>query len=220
MSRSHSSISQQPVELYFGCRTHSFGYLPADLSGETGNCGKHPASVGYGPLVRGLIGHVRPRSRRHLDAKGLLSDQARRSPWPRRRSMSAHASPPPVSMRMAWTTPCPGRAAGAAPRRRGCGPRANPRGAHGRRRRQRACSPAWATTPLPEPSTTAGIALLAFTWQVPSWLGFRTRRQRQNPLFGGHFRGWVTLSSRGSVNDQCLAHERRRGDPCSDTGII
>jgi hypothetical protein len=34
----------------------------------------------------------------------------------------------------------------------------------------RACNPTWATTPSPDPSTTTGTVLLAFTLRVPSWL--------------------------------------------------
>jgi len=84
--------------------------------------------------------------------------------WARRRSMSAHASPPPVIMSMAWTSTLPRSCSGS--RSPETGTRADSEWPRPRRsaKAPRACSPAWATTPLPEPSTTAGSVLLAFTW--------------------------------------------------------
>lgn len=84
--------------------------------------------------------------------------------WARRRSMSAHASPPPVSINMAWTSTLPRSCSGR--RSPVTGMRADRQSPRPRRsaKAPRACSPTWATTPLPDPSTSAESVLLRFTW--------------------------------------------------------
>jgi hypothetical protein len=116
--------------------------------------------------------------------------------------MSAHASPPPVSINMAWVSTLPRswtgrRSPGIGIRAESASPSPN-RSANA----PRACSPTWATTWEPPAPTTTGTTLLPCTWRVPSWLEIRTRRERQNPLPRGHFRGWATLSSQSPVNDR------------------
>ena len=84
--------------------------------------------------------------------------------WERRRSMSAQASPPPVSMSMAWTSTLPRSWSGS--RSPLTGMRADSESPSRRRSANapRACRPTWATTPLPDPSTSAETVLLRFTW--------------------------------------------------------
>jgi len=69
-------------------------------------------------------------------------------------------------------------------------------------KRSKSMQPDMSDDLLATPSTTTGTVLLPFTSRVPSRIGVRTRRQRQNPLPGGHFRGWAALNPRGRVNDQ------------------
>jgi hypothetical protein len=69
-----------------------------------------------------------------------------------------------VSMSMAWTSTLPRSCNGS--RSPAIGMRADSESPSCRRSAKvpRACSPTWATTPLPDPSTTAGSVLLRFTW--------------------------------------------------------
>jgi hypothetical protein len=87
-----------------------------------------------------------------------------RPAWDRRRSMSAKASPPPVSITIAWTSTsprsCSGRRFPVTGMRADSESRSPTRSANA----SRACSPTWATTPSPDPSTAAESVLLRFTW--------------------------------------------------------
>jgi hypothetical protein len=122
--------------------------------------------------------------------------------WARRCSMSAHDSPPPASINMAWvsTLPrsCNGRRSPLA------GMRADRQSPTPRRsaKAPSACRPTWAATWSPPVSTSTGTVVLPFTSQVPSSLGTMTPQQRQNPLPGGLLRGWAHLRPSALLNDR------------------
>ena len=91
-----------------------------------------------------------------------------RSDWRRRCSMSAQLSPPPASIRAVCTRTLPrswtgSRSPVSGIRAESESPRPN-RSA----KQPRACSPTWATTPVPPGSTITWDALIPFTLEVPS----------------------------------------------------
>jgi len=71
----------------------------------------------------------------------------------------------------------------------------------------RACSPTWATTPVPPGSTMTRRVLLPFTLEVSFCWGPRVSRQPQFPLLEGHFRGRASVSSNGGVKSWGSAPE-------------
>ena len=91
-----------------------------------------------------------------------------RSACERRCSMSAHASPPPASINIACTNTLPRSCNGT--RSPVAGIRADNELPSPKRSANapKACSPTWATTWSPPPSTTTETVLLLFTSRVPS----------------------------------------------------
>src|SRR5579875_388124 len=117
----------------------------------------------------------------------------------RRCSMSRQLSPLPASIRAAWARTLP-RSWNATPRpRQGITDERTSPNPKRSANRPRACSPTWATTPVPPGSTTTRRVLLAFTLEMPFWSGLLVIRHQQLPLLGGQFRRRGPVSSIGGV---------------------
>ncbi len=150
------------------------------------------------------------------------------SAWARRCSMSAQHSPPPASINMAWVNTLPRSWSGSRSPVRGMRAESEWPSPNRSAKVPRACSPTWATTCSPPPSTTTATVLLAFTSEVPSCLGFCVSRQPQFPLPGERFRGPLLVVSgyRGEGSGLIklalikLTHYRRASSACERDNLF
>jgi len=117
----------------------------------------------------------------------------------RRCSMSRQLSPPPARMRAIWVSTFPRSWSGTPLPAQGMDPDSASPSPNRSAKEPRACSPRWATTPVPPGSTMTRRVLLPFTLEVPFCAGEAGSRQPQFPLLEGRFRGRGGFSSMGGV---------------------
>src|SRR6202034_3437358 len=119
----------------------------------------------------------------------------------RRYSMSAQLSPPPAITAVCWVSTLPRSWIGRRSPRTGMRDESESPSPKRSAKEQRACSPTWATTPLPPGSTITGRALVVSISEVALLVANLVSRQPQFLLQEGLFRGCASVSSRGLVKE-------------------